>query len=131
VFLFCIDGYEKLDPPIHHMPLTYPPTHTDRTQLLSDPTRRRICAILTTADPPRTTRDLAVELAARTADVPPRAVTAEQRRRTQIRLHHHQLPKLAEYGLINHNRSEQTAEITPVGREMLALLAETHTLSAL
>jgi len=98
------------------------PTQTD--VLLADSTRRLICAILATPDPPRTVRDLAVELAARSLDVPPRAVTTDQRRRRQIQLHHHQLPKLADHGLINYSRSGRTATIIPAGVDALAAVTD-------
>lgn len=104
----------------------YSPSQSDRVGLLADATRRRICAILTSTDPPRTVRDLAVELAARVLDIPPRAVTAEQRRRQQIRLHHHQLPKLDDYGLVSYNRSRRTVTITPAGRNALTAVDDSR-----
>ena len=109
---------------------THPPSQSDRVGLLADSTRRRICAILTTADPPRTERDLAVELVARAADIPPREVSREQRRRRQLRLYHHQLPKLADYGLVSYSRSRRTVAITPAGRDALAAAVESRVLPA-
>jgi len=100
------------------------PSNPPRVALLDDPTRRLICAILSSADPPRTERDLAVELAARTDGIPPRAVSHEQRRRRQLQLYHHQLPKLAAHGLLSYNRSRRTVSITSAGRTALTAVAD-------
>lgn len=96
------------------------PTHTDRLALLSDPTRRRICAILSSPDPPVSERDLAVELATRCLDRPAAEITDDQRRRHRIRLRHHQLPKLADYGLVVSDQSTGTVSLTAAGAEALA-----------
>jgi len=106
------------------------PSKPDRVELLADPTRRQICAILSTPDPPRTERDLAVELAGRLREVPPRAVSREQRQRHQLRLAHHQLPKLADYGLVAYNPSRRTVSITPAGLDALAVVAERQPIPA-
>lgn len=102
------------------------PTHpTDRPhlELLSDPTRRRICSILSNPDPPVAERDLAIELATRFLDRPAVDITAEQRRQQQIQLRHHQLPKLADYGLVTYDRATRTVSITPAGERTLAAYA--------
>lgn len=101
--------------------MSIPPHHstTDRVELLSDPTRRRICSILSSPDPPVSERDLAVELATRFLDRPAADITADQRRQQQIHLHHHQLPKLADHGLIVYDQSTRTVSITAEGYETL------------
>lgn len=101
-------------------------TNTDSLGRLSDPTRRRICSILSTPDPPVSERDLAVELASRCLDRPAADITAEQRRQQRIRLRHHQLPKLADYGLIVYDQSTQTVSITADGYEALAAFSDTQ-----
>lgn len=100
---------------------------TDHAVLRTDPLRRRICAILATPDPPLSVRDLAVELAAQSCCIPPRPVTAFQRRRHQIQLHHHQLPKLADNGLVSYNHSRRTVRITPAGTETLTAGTDSQT----
>jgi hypothetical protein len=75
--------------------------------------------ILTDPDPPVSERDLAGELAARSLDKPVNEITPGQRHEKRIELHHHQLPKLADYGLITYNQSMQTVSITDEGRETL------------
>ena len=94
-----------------------PPTQTDRVTLLSDSTRRQICSILTDPDPPVSERDLAIELATRCHDASAADITPSQRRQQLIELHHHQLPKLADYGLICYNRPTRTVSITAAGCE--------------
>ena len=101
------------------MPASTPSTNSDCRTLLSDPTRRRICAILSSPDPPVSERDLAVELAARCLGVPAAEITTAQRRRQRIQLRHHQLPKLADYGLIIYDQSTETVSITADGYEAL------------
>ena len=96
------------------------PTHTDRLALLSDPTRRRICTILCTPDPPVSERDLAVELATRCLDRPAAEITDAQRRQQRVRLRHHQLPKLADYGLLVYDQSTEMVSLTDAGAEALA-----------
>ena len=105
--------------PTHH-------TNTDYVELLSDPTRRRICSILSSPDPPVSERDLAVELAIRFLDRPAADITAEQRRQQRIQLHHHQLPKLADYGLIVYDQPTQTVSITAEGYEALSAYTDTQ-----
>lgn len=95
-----------------------PPT-TERVALLTDQTRRRICSILSDPDPPVSERDLAVELAMRCLDKPATEITADERRHYLIQLHHHQLPKLADYGLITYDRSTRTVSITAAGCDAL------------
>lgn len=102
------------------------PPEADCTALLTDQTRRQICAILMTPDPPLAVRDLAAELAARLLDVPPREVSAEQRRKRVIQLHHHQLPKLADHGLIEYSRSCHTIRLTTAGIETLTAATDSH-----
>jgi len=99
-------------------------TDTDRVSLLADPTRRAICSILTDPDPPISERDLAGELAAHSLDKPANQITDGERQQQLIRLHHHQLPKLADHGLVVYDRSTRTVSITPEGSA--ALTAVTH-----
>jgi hypothetical protein len=108
--------------------MSTPPHHTttDCVELLADPTRRRICAILSSPDPPVSERDLAVELAIRFLDRPAADITAEQRRQQRIQLHHHQLPKLADHGLIVYDQSTRTVSITAEGYEALAASTNTY-----
>jgi len=82
--------------------------------------------ILSSSDPPVSERDLAVELAARRLDIPAAEVTTDQRRRNRIQLRHHQLPKLADYGLIVFDRSTETVSITVDGYEALVDHPETN-----
>jgi len=98
---------------------TNTPSKTDRVCLLADPTRRRICSILTDPDPPVSERDLAVELATRCLDTSPSEITDTQRRKYLLRIYHHQLPKLADYGLITYDRSTSMVAITTSGRNAL------------
>ena len=102
------------------MPTPTTPTRSDRLALLSDPTRRRICSILSSPDPPVSERDLAVELATRFLDRPAAEISDEQRRQQRIQLRHHQLPKLADYGLITYDRATRTVSITAAGETTLA-----------
>jgi len=101
-------------------------TNTDCIELLSDPTRRRICSILSSPDPPVSERDLAVELAIRFLDRPAADITPNQRRQQQIHLHHHQLPKLADHGLVVYDQSTRTVSITAEGYETLATYTDTQ-----
>lgn len=96
---------------------------TDRVRLLMDPTRRRICSILTDPDPPVSERDLAIELATRCLETPPSEITDTERRKYLIQLHHHQLPKLAAHGLIVYDRSTHTVAITATGCDTLETVA--------
>jgi len=98
-------------------------TQTDRTTLLTETTRRRICSILSDPDPPVSERDLACELATRRLDTPANEITPDQRQQQLIQLHHHQLPKLADYGLVAYDRSMRTVSITDAGREALAAVS--------
>jgi len=100
--------------------MSTPPPHADRLALLSDPTRRRICAILSSPDPPVSERDLAVELATRCLGTTAADITDRQRRRYRVQLRHHQLPKLADYGLLAYDQSTGTVSLTTVGAEALA-----------
>ncbi|MEA1930058.1 MAG: hypothetical protein U9O06_00705 [Euryarchaeota archaeon] len=108
--------------------MSTPPHHptTDCAELLSDPTRRRVCSILSSPDPPVSERDLAVELATRFLDRPAADITPEQRRQQQISLHHHQLPKLADHGLIVYDQTTRTVSLTAEGYEALAASTDTH-----
>lgn len=69
-------------------------------------------------------RDLAVELATHCLDKPANQITAEQRHQQLVRLHHHQLPKLADHGLVVYDGSTRTVSITSEGSEALAALTE-------
>jgi hypothetical protein len=102
------------------------PPSTERVALLTDQTRRRICSILTDPDPPVSERDLAVEVAMRSLDKPAAEITADERRRYLVQLHHHQLPKLADYGLITYDRSTRTVSITAMGCTTLEATLETR-----
>lgn len=101
-------------------------TQTDRVSQLSDQTRRRICSILADPDPPVSERDLGVELATRCLGVPAAEITTAQRRQFLIQLHHHQLPKLADYGLVGYDRSTRIVSITPAGRAALAAVTDEY-----
>ncbi|ATW87657.1 hypothetical protein halTADL_0861 [Halohasta litchfieldiae] len=103
---------------------SHPPTQTDASTLLTDTIRRRICSILTDPDPPVSERDLAGELAARCLDTPANEITPDQRQQQLIQLHHHQLPKLADYGLVTYDQSMRTVSITDAGREALAAVSD-------
>ena len=81
---------------------------------------------LSSPDPPVSERDLAVELAIRFLDRPAADITAEQRRQQRIQLHHHQLPKLADYGLIVYDQPTQTVSITAEGYEALSAYTDTQ-----
>lgn len=98
----------------------------DRVSLLSDQTRQRICSILADPDPPVSERDLAVELATQCLGVSAAEVTPAQRRQFLIQLHHHQLPKLADYGLIVYDRATRIVSITPAGSAALDAVSGTH-----
>lgn len=56
--------------------------------------RRQVLLDVVTEHGPLTTRDLAIQIAARIDDVAPRAVTDDQRRPIAISLHHVDVPKL-------------------------------------
>lgn len=62
--------------------------------------RRRVLLAVVTEHGPVTTRDLAIQVAARIHDVAPSAVSAEQRRSIAISLHHVDVPKLVALGVL-------------------------------
>lgn len=67
--------------------------------VLDNPRRRLIVDVVTEVGAV-TMRDLATQVVARERDVPPHAVTDDQRREVTIALHHVHVPKLADVGLL-------------------------------
>lgn len=94
----------------------------DIFDLLSDQRRRTVLDILRARDDPLALADVAREVV-RDEDTPIDAVPAEDLERVHSRLYHQDVPKLADYGVVEYNVERRTVALTEQARQ-LALLWE-------
>lgn len=82
-----------------------------RFELLSDQRRRRVVGHLQEVSVPVALADLAKQIAERESATTT-AAAADQDRRTAVHrsLYHHHIPKLAEFGVVVHDRERGTVE---------------------
>lgn len=89
--------------------------------VLDNPRRRLVVDVVTEVGAV-TMRDLATQVVARERDVPPHAVTDDQRREVTIALHHVHVPKLADADLVEYDSRSGMLALTPKAESIVPTL---------
>lgn len=92
-------------------------------ELLADRRRRVVLDVLRDHDKPVALADVAKEVTHRAKQVPLDACSVEEIKRTRLKLHHHDVPQLADYGVVEYNVERRTVTLTEQA-EQLDLLWE-------
>lgn len=102
---------------------------SDALTAFSHPYRSTVLSVLYEAERPLSSSTLAERVLARIADVEPTDAEDVDRRAVRISLHHTHLPKLADRGLLEWDRSADAAALTadPETRSWLDSLLESET----
>lgn len=88
-------------------------------RLLSQPMRRALLSCLYERDEPLAVADVSKEVVWRTKDKPSDEVTSDEAKNCYLSLHHRDIPKLAEYGVVTKNDEDNTVALTERGRELV------------
>lgn len=99
---------------------------SDCLHAVLDHPRRRLIVDVVTEQGVLTTRDVATQVAAREREIPPHAVTDEQRREVTIALHHVHVPKLADVGILELEEGMEPLRPGPKAEPVMEVLAKLH-----
>lgn len=103
----------------------HPPTPADDLssdavlRLISQPMRRALLACLYQRDVPLAVADVSKEIVQRATDKRGEEVSEAEAEHCYLSLHHRDIPKLAEYGVVTMNHEENTVELTARGEALV------------
>lgn len=113
---------------IHKQLAEVPPSPADEfpadtvSCLLTQPIRRALLVALDESDEPLAIADVSKEIVWRTSGVPREEVTSKDAERCYLSLHHRDIPKLVEYGVVSAHEERNTIELTDHGAELLSVI---------
>jgi hypothetical protein len=84
-------------------------------ELMGNQRRRRLVSLLWEQDGEWTIDELATRLASAESDATPDTLAEETLETFRIELYHTHLPKLAEFGVVEYDRSTEQPRVTPAG----------------
>lgn len=89
-------------------------------RLLNQPMRRALLSCLYRRDEPLAVADVSKEIVWRTNDESRGEVTSDEAKDCYLSLHHRDIPKLAEYGVVTKDDGDNTVALTERGRELVS-----------
>lgn len=103
-----------------HPPISVDDRSSDAVlRLISQPMRRALLACLDQRDVPLAVADVSKEIVQRISDTPGGEVTEDEAEHCYLSLHHRDIPKLADYGIVRMNHEENTVELTARGEALV------------
>lgn len=81
-------------------------------ELLSDRRRRAVLDVLQAHEKPLALADVAKEVTLRAKQVSLDTCSVEEIKCTQLKLHHQDIPLLADYGIVEYNKERRTVTLT-------------------